>query len=757
LHHSLVENDKRISARLIYAALSITFIASALWPACLSALGTTAALTVRKPRTAVTLAPTVKPAKSQAISGEATTAGLPAKPPPVAPVIERIRNQDLPVPIINERLIRDVMVGKPPEAGPPSGTEAFAPEDAPAPAGTAADEEKPDNQASTPASSLAPDVMSSPSNLSTPPKSNDSEPASQEKAKPGDAATDKQSTKIEDTSISAESKPTNPVDAPTNLDAPANIVVEEPPANSAKVETSAAPTQIPVSESAMAGVVNVGGEAFGAVEPIKDQAVDLTEKTTAIADALPLHGNLDSQAALVSQEPAPQVQPNAQANHPTMMASQEETLDSADSQATTKPPQADSAPVTNVLVSAPHKSIEIDSASNETETVMDSASASSGPSANNLKTTETKEEDRVALCLPGEKSSSDGPAAAKATSTGGAAHFGENVSLNLPPGSILGGVEKDEATTEDGVIVVDNDEAVETKQTIAYQELPTDLGKTRVLVGAKFPIVMSSEVTSKTAKRGDVIEARLKYDLKIGDRVIAKKGSVVYGHLNYTLRARSTMHSLLSLDRWYRNSGCLGVAFDEIVNFEGAHFPLVAAPAQVARIVKNKGEGRVLGVNHAGQITGPWAQQLRYKAIRVGLNAAMAPAGVFSFGAMPVALGVIGAANPSFAFMKPVGLNVRHRRLKGFAWGFLSGIPGSFLIEDTVIKGQEAVIRPGDEFLAEFRQEFTGEPITDASLMAGASTKVHGQVVPGKEQTKPASKAPKSKAGQKSAPSGKTN
>jgi len=241
-------------------------------------------------------------------------------------------------------------------------------------------------------------------------------------------------------------------------------------------------------------------------------------------------------------------------------------------------------------------------------------------------------------------------------------------------------------------------------------------------------VVVTSEITSKTAKKGDVLQARLKYDLKIGDRLIAKKGSLVTGHLDYVLKARSVMHSLVSPERWYRNSGAVGISFDEIITDKNEHLPLVARPARKALIVKNKGEGRVLGVNHDGLVTGPWSQQLRYKAVRIGLNAALAPAGVFSFGAMPVALGVIGAANPSFAFMKPVGLNVRHRRLKGFAWGFLSGIPGSWLIEDTVTKGQEAVIKPGDEFLAEFKEEFTGEAASDAMLLPGASTKVRGQI-----------------------------
>jgi hypothetical protein len=96
----------------------------------------------------------------------------------------------------------------------------------------------------------------------------------------------------------------------------------------------------------------------------------------------------------------------------------------------------------------------------------------------------------------------------------------------------------------------------------------------------------------------------------------------------------------------------------------------------------------------------------------------------------------MGAANPSFAFMKPVGTNVRHRRLKGFAWGFLSGVPGSWLIEDTVVKGNEAIIKPGDEFLVEFKQEFTGEPASEAQMLPNANAKVHGDVRTSKKKTK---------------------
>lgn len=304
---------------------------------------------------------------------------------------------------------------------------------------------------------------------------------------------------------------------------------------------------------------------------------------------------------------------------------------------------------------------------------------------------------------------------------------GAAIAFGLP--GTLNDLQKASKLSPDGIIVVDNDEAVEQNDHLEYEDMPLDEGKTKIKIGARFPVVISSAINSKTAKKGDRFEARLKYDLKIGDKLVAKKGSIVRGHLDYCLKARTILHSLVSPERWYRNSGCIGLAFDEIVNENGEHIPCVAAPARAGRVIKNKAEGRELGVNHNGQVVGPWAQQLRYKAVRVGLNFAMAPAGVFSFGAMPVALGAIGAVNPNFAFGKPVGLNVRHRRIKGFAWGFLSGIPGSWLIEDTTVKGQEAVIKPGDEFYAAFRQEFNGEPETDASLMAGGSTKVRGQVI----------------------------
>lgn len=291
------------------------------------------------------------------------------------------------------------------------------------------------------------------------------------------------------------------------------------------------------------------------------------------------------------------------------------------------------------------------------------------------------------------------------------------------------------ATASDGIIIIDNDLEKEIAVTeYVWKEIPDSEGKVHIDAGGRFPVTVVTSHTSKTAKVGDPVEARLKVDIKIGGRLIAPKGAKVVGHIASCERARRMIQAEISMKRWMRPSGTLGVQFDEILTANGDHIPLVAMPAQQPRIVKNMAEGRVLGVNHKGEIVAPLSSQVKAQAAHIGIRAAASAAGPFSFGIVPVAYGVAGAISPSFAYMHPVGKNVRHRRLKGFSMGVLQGMPGGFLVSDYLIRGDEAIIKPGDEFLAEFKQKFTGEAATDAQLMPGAKVKVHGEVMPG---TKP--------------------
>jgi len=287
-----------------------------------------------------------------------------------------------------------------------------------------------------------------------------------------------------------------------------------------------------------------------------------------------------------------------------------------------------------------------------------------------------------------------------------------------------------------GIMVVDNDEEkLAAEEKIEYKEIADSPDKTAIDAGARFPVYMSTTTTSKTAKVGDPVEGRLKIDIRIGGKLVAPKGSLVIGHVTRVYPARKMiMAELIPNKRWMRMAGSLSFDFDEIVTPNGEHLPLVASPARQARIVKNENEGRVLGVNRSNEIASPLSTQVKHQALHLAIRAGAAAGGVFSFGIVPAAYGVMGAINPSFAFMQPVGKNMRHRRLKGFALGVVTGLPGGFLISDSIIRGPEAIVKPGDIFHAEFKQRFTGEAATSAELLPNVKTKVRG------EQIKPASK-----------------
>jgi hypothetical protein len=297
--------------------------------------------------------------------------------------------------------------------------------------------------------------------------------------------------------------------------------------------------------------------------------------------------------------------------------------------------------------------------------------------------------------------------------------------------------------TQCELIVIDNDKLAEeeVKEEWKWEDIPDEAGKTHIIAGAHFPVVLISEHNSKTAKIGSPVEGRLNIDLKIGGKLVAPKGCRVIGHVFTVRPARRILHAELSPKAWMKANGAIGIQFDEIISHNGEHLPLSAMPAKQPRVVINKHEGRVMGVNHRGEVASPLSTQLKGQAAHLAIRAGCSAAGVFSMGAVPLAYGVVGAINPSFAFLKPVGLNVRHRRLKGFAMGVCQGLPGGFLISDMIIKGPEAVVKPGDIFLCEFKEKFTGEPATAAELIPGASTKVQGEVLSGVHEKKDAAGA----------------
>jgi hypothetical protein len=252
--------------------------------------------------------------------------------------------------------------------------------------------------------------------------------------------------------------------------------------------------------------------------------------------------------------------------------------------------------------------------------------------------------------------------------------------------------------------------------------------------GTRFPVVIDSSISSKTAQIGEIVEAHLDADMIVGSKVVAKKGALVKGHIRTVQKARKVLKAELSRHRWLKSAGELGVQFDEIVTDDQEHLPLLATPARQARFVKDMQEGRVLGINDKGEIVSPLSSQLKSQGLHWGVHIAVTSAGIaggpIGLSVMPAAFACLGAINPSFAFMHPVGKNMKHRRLKGFALGFVSGVPGGGLVVDAIVRGPEAIIEPGDIFDAELKQEFKGEPSVLAQNEPAADAVVHGEIVP---------------------------
>jgi hypothetical protein len=261
-------------------------------------------------------------------------------------------------------------------------------------------------------------------------------------------------------------------------------------------------------------------------------------------------------------------------------------------------------------------------------------------------------------------------------------------------------------------------------------EVKVSGAKSILSAGEQFPVTIQRQISSKTATVGDLVEAQLAVDLLIGDRLIAPKGETVFGHVIAVEKSRKLIKAeFASKKRWMHMAGSLGIQFDEIVTQKGEHIPLVAVPAAKAKAIQDTAEGRVLGVNDQGNLESPISGQVKAQALQMAIRLGAMAGGVFSLGAVPAAMACLGAISPSFVYCHPVGTDVKHRRLRGFGMGLVQGLPGGFIICDSIIRGPEATIEPGDVFQAQFTQDFTGEKVVQPAMPSVVHEVVRGQIL----------------------------
>lgn len=182
-------------------------------------------------------------------------------------------------------------------------------------------------------------------------------------------------------------------------------------------------------------------------------------------------------------------------------------------------------------------------------------------------------------------------------------------------------------------------------------------------------------------------------DLRTGAKLIAPAGSTVNGHVTQVLTERRLLHAEVSTKRWLKAGGGIGMRFDEIVLASGKHIKINAVPVAVAEAAAeaDKRQQNVV-VDKDGTIEPTRKKDLKPKAARLML-------GVGAFVAGPITSvvgGVAGAVHPSTVLPdSPDPQSRKHRRLKGMVTGFVAGLPGGFIVDDAILKGQRAQLKPG--------------------------------------------------------------
>jgi hypothetical protein len=263
--------------------------------------------------------------------------------------------------------------------------------------------------------------------------------------------------------------------------------------------------------------------------------------------------------------------------------------------------------------------------------------------------------------------------------------------------------------------------------------VPLELVGHRLIV----PIVLKTQLNSHTAYVGNPILAILKDDLIMAGRKIADKGSLVKGHVSSVATARTLSQALVSSERRYNSRGAVQIQFEEILDQTNGSIPISGLLSQ-QEVVFAAGtpQRREISVRENGLITrgepslSPEKKNF-YNATRV-LTVAPFPASILVNVAGPsLVMGAGAAIDPAFAYVKPVEPTESHKRLKAFAYAFITNLPGAFYVQSVVEKGNEIDLKDGDELALDICLKGDGRDTTQPYMV----TNIKGVVLPATGKT----------------------
>lgn len=196
-------------------------------------------------------------------------------------------------------------------------------------------------------------------------------------------------------------------------------------------------------------------------------------------------------------------------------------------------------------------------------------------------------------------------------------------------------------------------------------------------------------LNSQTAKVGQKVSARLKSELKYNGKVIAPANSIIEGKITKVEQPKRFIHSEVSAKSFMRPGARIYLEFDKIVN-KNKTITINAKPNPKTVILDSK--TYAIKVDKDSSIVSSTPSDVKSKVGRTSIQVASWFGAPFT----PIIGGVVGALKPDV--MLPTATDAkskRHRRLKGMAAGAIAGVPGGFLVNDSVLKGRQTVLKSG--------------------------------------------------------------
>jgi hypothetical protein len=223
----------------------------------------------------------------------------------------------------------------------------------------------------------------------------------------------------------------------------------------------------------------------------------------------------------------------------------------------------------------------------------------------------------------------------------------------------------------------------------------------------QFTIVLQNVVDSATAQEGDSVDGILRSDLILGNKLIAEAGSKVLGRVEKIRCSRRMTAAMLSNNERFKRHGALTVVFSEIHSRTNGITPIVGSISkQKSLLFIDSKHPRAIAAGKSGEVNvAEEALTKRAKvasiAISQGIPLGLGQLGVVGTGVTPVAMGVLGAANPAIVNGRPIDEDDKHPRINGFSHAFVSNLPGGIILNAFVFKGNKVKLKPGDELLVE--------------------------------------------------------